>query len=85
MAAASWLADRGWGRAKEVIELAEESSAEHRLALLRQLSDDERETVRTILTAALERAAAVGATVGTTGGAPPTTLEAGATQDGKAR
>jgi hypothetical protein len=60
MAAASWLADRGWGRAKEVVELVEESSTEHRLAVLRQLSDDERTTLRTILTAALERAAAAG-------------------------
>jgi hypothetical protein len=66
MAAASWLCDRGWGRAREIIELTDESSTEHRLAVLRQLTDDERQTVRTILNAALERATAAGATV-----APP--------------
>ena len=46
--AAQWLADRGWGKAKEIIELtgdARATTAEQRLALLRRLSDDERATL----------------------------------------
>jgi hypothetical protein len=54
LAAAAWLADRGWGRAKEIIELQDESSSQaQRLALLRRLSDDERETLRGLLAKAL--------------------------------
>jgi hypothetical protein len=55
--AAAWLADRGWGRAREVIQLAGESTAEERLALLKRLSEPERETLRAILTRALEEPA----------------------------
>jgi hypothetical protein len=67
MHAASWLADRGWGRARETIELAgEEPSPAERLRMLRQLSDEERETLRGILTKALERAAKADAAAGST-------------------
>ena len=60
MHAAAWLADRGWGRARETIEVAgEEPSPAERLRMLRQLSDEERETVRVILQRALDRAAGV--------------------------
>jgi hypothetical protein len=52
--AAAWLADRGWGRAREVIQLAGESTAEERLAILKRLSESERETLRAILTRALD-------------------------------
>ena len=53
--AAQWLADRGWGKAKEMIELTGDAPAtpEQRLALLRRLSDDERETLRGLLAKAL--------------------------------
>ena len=65
MHAANWLADRGWGRARETIELAgEETSPADRLRMLRQLSDEERATLRGILTKALERAARADATAG---------------------
>jgi hypothetical protein len=66
MHAASWLADRGWGRARETIEVAgeETSTAEERLRMLRQLSPEERETLRGILTTALERAARSDAAAG---------------------
>jgi hypothetical protein len=53
--AAQWLADRGWGKAKEIIELTGDAPAtpEQRLALLRRLSDDERATLRGLLAKAL--------------------------------
>ena len=53
--AAQWLADRGWGKAKEIIELKDESvtTPEQRLALLRRLTDEERATLRAILAKAL--------------------------------
>ncbi len=53
--AAAWLADRGWGKAKELIELSGDSTttAEQRLALLRRLSDEDRETLRGLLAKAL--------------------------------
>ena len=58
MHAANWLVDRGWGKMKETIELAgEETSPAERLRILRQLSDEERETLHGILTKGLERAA----------------------------
>ncbi len=55
LAAAQWLADRGWGKAKEFIELAGDAPAtpEQRLALLRRLSDDERAHLRALLAKAL--------------------------------
>jgi hypothetical protein len=53
--AAQWLADRGWGKAKELIELQGDAATtpEQRLALLRRLSDDERATLRGLLAKAL--------------------------------
>jgi hypothetical protein len=55
LTAAAWLADRGWGRAKEIIEFTGDAPAtpEQRLALLRRLSDDERATLRGLLAKAL--------------------------------
>jgi hypothetical protein len=50
------LLDRGWGRAKEFIELSGETSPAERLELLRHLSDDERATMRVMLQKAIERA-----------------------------
>ncbi len=48
--AARWLADRGWGRAKEFLEITgETTSAAQRLELLRRLSDDERVQLRGLL------------------------------------
>jgi hypothetical protein len=49
IAAAQWLADRGWGKAKEIIELASEASPEQRIELLRRLSPQDRDQLRTIL------------------------------------
>jgi hypothetical protein len=51
--AAAWLADRGWGKAKETIELTGEATPAQRLELLRRLSDDEREQLRSLLQRAL--------------------------------
>ena len=44
--AAAWLADRGWGKAKETIELTGEASPAQRLELLRRLSDEDRAQLR---------------------------------------
>jgi hypothetical protein len=56
--AAQWLADRGWGRARELIELTGDSvtTPEQRLALLRQLSDEDRATLRQLLARAIAAA-----------------------------
>jgi hypothetical protein len=51
--AAAWLADRGWGKAKETIELTGEATPAQRLELLRRLSEDEREQLRGLLQRAL--------------------------------
>ena len=54
IAAAQWLADRGWGKAKELVELTSETTTPaQRLALLRRLSDDERAQLRALLAKAL--------------------------------
>jgi hypothetical protein len=52
--AAAWLADRGWGKAKETIELTGEATPAQRLELLRRLSEDERTQLRSLLQRALE-------------------------------
>jgi hypothetical protein len=54
LTAAQWLADRGWGRAREIVQIAGEATAEERLAILKRLTESERETLRTILTRALD-------------------------------
>jgi hypothetical protein len=51
--AAAWLADRGWGKAKETIELTGEATPAQRLELLRRLSEDERAQLRGLLQRAL--------------------------------
>lgn len=58
MVAAQWLADRGWGKAKELIELSGDATTtpEQRLALLRRLTDDERAQLRQLLAKALASA-----------------------------
>jgi hypothetical protein len=53
MQAAEWLANRGWGKAKETIELTGEASPAQRLELLRRLSEPERVQLRAILARAL--------------------------------
>jgi hypothetical protein len=53
MQAAEWLANRGWGKAKETIELTGEASPAQRLELLRRLSEPERLQLRAILARAL--------------------------------
>jgi hypothetical protein len=52
--AAMWVADRGWGRAREVIELAGESTPEERLRILQRMSEDDRAALRAILLLAME-------------------------------
>ena len=52
--AAAWLADRGWGKAKETIELTGEASPAQRLELLRRLSDEDRVQLQGLLQRALE-------------------------------
>jgi hypothetical protein len=54
LSAAQWLADRGWGRAREILQIAGEATAEERLAILQRLTESERETLRTMLTRALD-------------------------------
>lgn len=53
--AVEWLADRGWGKAKELIELSDNSTMtpEQRLAILRRLSDEDRAQLRQLITKAL--------------------------------
>jgi hypothetical protein len=55
MHAAAWLADRGWGKAKELVELTGDATTtvEQRLAILRRLSEDERAQLRALLAKAL--------------------------------
>jgi hypothetical protein len=53
MAAIAWLADRGFGKSKEVIELTGEATPSQRLELLRRLSDEQREQLRGLLAIAL--------------------------------
>jgi hypothetical protein len=65
MHAANWLADRGWGKAPETIELAGEvSPKEARRALLSRLSDEERATLRAIVQRAVDRGAGAEAKAG---------------------
>jgi hypothetical protein len=51
--AAEWLASRGWGRAREIIEMVGETTPERRFELLKRLSDREREALRALLAKAL--------------------------------
>jgi hypothetical protein len=61
--AAEWLASRGWGRAREVVEMiGETSTPAQRLELLRRLSDGERATLRSLLAKALSASPANDAT-----------------------
>ena len=53
IAAAQWLSDRAFGRARELIQFTGESTPEERVAILRRLSQEERDTLRTILGRAL--------------------------------
>ena len=53
VSAAAWLADRGWGKAKETIELTGEASPAQRLELLRRLSEEDRQQLRGLLQRAL--------------------------------
>ncbi len=60
MQAAHWLADRG--KAKETIELTGEASTSQRLEVLKRLTEDERDQLRSLLAKALERESASSAT-----------------------
>jgi hypothetical protein len=51
--AAAWLANRGWGKSREVVELVGEPTAAQRLELLRRLSDEDRNQLRMLLQRAL--------------------------------
>jgi hypothetical protein len=53
--AAELLLDRGWGRAKEILELVEERPGIDRRALVAQLSAEERATLEHLLDRALAR------------------------------
>jgi hypothetical protein len=57
MTAAMWLADRGWGRAKEMVEILDEHSPDERRALVRVMTAEERTQLRTLLEAAEARLA----------------------------
>jgi len=64
IAAAQWLSDRGWGRAREIVELVgDQTSDELRREMLARLTDSDRDLLLTLL----ERAA---------GTAPAPALEA---------
>jgi hypothetical protein len=47
--AAEWLADRGFGRAREIVEFANEPTPADRAARLARLSEEDRATLRAIL------------------------------------
>jgi hypothetical protein len=65
MHAANWLVDRGWGKARETIELADEAPPkEARRAQLSRLSDEERATLRAILQRAVDLGTAAEAKAG---------------------
>src|SRR5262245_30801464 len=51
VSAAEWLADRGYGRARELVEISGDvvSSQAERLAMLRRLSPEDRELIRATL------------------------------------
>jgi hypothetical protein len=66
MTAAMWLADRGWGRAKEMVEIIDEHTPDERRALVRVMTPDERQILRGLLEAAEARLAN-----GVDGGIPP--------------
>jgi hypothetical protein len=59
MQAAVWLADRGWGKARDTIELKDEEdekvSRERRLAIVRAMTEDERAQLRELLERAQAR------------------------------
>jgi hypothetical protein len=55
MTAAMWLADRGWGKAKELVEIIDEHTPEERRALVRVMTDEERAILRKLLEAAEAR------------------------------
>lgn len=57
LAAAQWLSDRGWGKAVEIIHLADgdESTPEQRRALLNAMTDDERALMAALLARARAR------------------------------
>jgi hypothetical protein len=57
MVAAQWLADRGWGRAKEIIELLDDRPGVDRRALIAALSAEDRATLERLVDLALARAA----------------------------
>jgi hypothetical protein len=57
MTAAMWLADRGWGRAKEMVEILDEHTPEERRALVRVMTPEERAQLRLLLEAAEARLA----------------------------
>jgi hypothetical protein len=69
MDAAAWLANRGWGLAKETIELTSEATPAQRLELLKRLSDSERDLLRSLLARALERESASNASATAPGAA----------------
>jgi hypothetical protein len=55
MQAAGWLADRGFGKARELIEVTGEvASSADRVRALARLSDEDRPTLREILTRAFQ-------------------------------
>jgi hypothetical protein len=58
--AIEWLANRGWGKVKEYVELSGEATPSQRLELLRRLSDEDRNQLREILARALNGASAPG-------------------------
>jgi hypothetical protein len=66
MTAAMWLADRGWGRAKEMVEILDEHTPDERRALVRVMTPEERRQLRVLLEAAEARLAN-----GVDGGIPP--------------
>src|SRR5262245_48014670 len=74
--AAQWLADRGYGRAKEIVELIDERTPEERRALVRVMTDAERATLRAVLEAAQARLAVDGA-------APPVVDDPPSPHDGE--
>jgi hypothetical protein len=54
MEAAAWLADRGWGKARETLELQGDAKL-NRLEIMRHLMDEERHQLRALLATALRR------------------------------
>ena len=52
--AAAWIADRGWGKAREILEVTGDAGPAERLALLRRLSNEQLDQLGVLFNRMLE-------------------------------